>query len=194
MDIIEEILKKGTSANKSVAGDDLFKPGTLANVMRDEAKLIRDATGGKSSAKKLDEILSPDQKRKLDAIVKETSRAETIAREGTGRGSPTRQRTVGQGLLNQFGTAFAGPTAGRALQNSTVGNTLTKIPDYLYRNVAEPRIQQILTDMTLDPGNAAKLMARLSPANRSEVRKALESKAVQQVFRALLPAYALGMD
>ena len=78
------------------------------------------------------------------------------------------------------------------VQNSTVANTLIRLLQYAYQHVAEPRIQQVLTDITLDPGNGAKIMARLSPANRSEVQKALQSRAVQQLFRASLPAYAFG--
>lgn len=193
-DIADEVRKRGTSSLSDLGGSPRLMPGGITRSMSDEQALIKKATGGKAKQKELKDILEPDQLTKLKAVSDETDRMAAVASAGAGPGSPTAQRTVGQNILNKLGGSLIGPSAGHALQNSTLANTAMKLPQMMYQNIAEPRIQQILTDMTLDPGRANEIMAKLSPANRGQVEKALKSKAVQQVFRAALPSYFLGSE
>lgn len=192
-DIADEVRKRGTSSLSDLGGSPRVMPGGITRAMSDEKALIKKATGGKVPQKELKDILEPDQLQKLKAVSSEADQMAAVASAGAGPGSPTTQRAVGQNILNKFGS-LAGPAAGTMAQNSTVLNTMMKLPQMLYQHVAEPRIQQILTDMTLDPGRANEIMAKLSPSNRSEVEKALKSKAVQRVFRAALPSYFLGSE
>lgn len=187
--IFGHILDKGTSGNKSILGDDLIKPGTLANMMRDEEKIIRQATEGKSQGKQLTDVLTPAQKAKLDTVVKEVSNEETVRREGMGRGSPTAKRTAGINVIDKLVTALVGPALGKTVSNSSLGYAAASVPNIMYKSSAEPRIQEILTTISLNPGSAPKVMASLSPKNRNLVQKFLESQAMQHVFRSSLPAY-----
>ena len=59
---------------------------------------------------------------------------------------------------------------------------------YVKGKLIEPRIQTALTDMTLNPGKAFDIMAKLSTKERGMVEEALNNKLVRQSLRSSLPA------
>ena len=184
MDVAGEVLKRGTSATSDLAGNPRLMPDGLLRSVRDEAALIRQATG-RQPAKELSMLLDPEQLTKLRAVTNETDRAAAVARAGAGPGSATAQRLATQNILNKMG---GGWLMGSALQNSTLANSLARPVQWMYQHVAEPRIQAALTEITLNPGRAKEVMARLSVKDRGLLTTALADKRTQQLMNSALPA------
>lgn len=184
-DVAGEVLKRGTSATTDLAGNARLMPNSLANSMRDEGKLIKQATGRDLGTTKLSDLLEPDQLSKLTAVAKEVDRSAAVARAANGPGSATAQRLASQNILQQI----IGPTGlPKSWAESTLLNTAMRPVQFAYSGVAEPKIQMTLADLLLNPDKAAKAMAAATPAQRSQLAKVLENPQLQQAARAALPA------
>jgi hypothetical protein len=187
MDVAGEVLTRGTAGTTDLAGNPRILPSPMLNSVRDEAGLIRKATG-RQPAKTLEELLEPDQLARLKAVLEETDRSAAVAR--TGPNSATAQRLSSQRVLDQLG-----PVLGLSnLPQSTVGQTLLKPLQFMYRNVADPKIQSILTDALLNPGKSKELFAGMSGGNRSLLVKALNKAIENRVTRQALPALYFATD
>jgi hypothetical protein len=184
-DVASEVLKRGTSATTDLAGNVRLMPNSLANSMRDEGKLIKQATGRDLGTTKLSDLLEPDQLAKLTAVAKEVDRSAAVARAANGPGSATAQRLASQNILQQI----IGPTGlPKSWAESTLLNTAMRPVQFAYSGVAEPKIQMTLADLLLNPDKAAKAMAAATPAQRSQLAKVLDNPQLQQAARAALPA------
>ena len=183
MDVVGEILKRGTSATSDMGGNPRLMPDGLLRSVRDEAALIKQATG-RQPAKELSGLLEPEQLTKLRAVIGETDRAAAVKRAGAGPGSATAQRLASQNVLNKAG----GLLGAANLQNNVYAQSITRPLQYLYDHVAEPRIQQLLTEITLNPGKAKSIMSNLSVKDRGIVQGILQDRAVKQSLTTVLPA------
>lgn len=157
MDIGEHISRKATANLSDLAGNPKLHANSLAGMLRDEPKLIEQATGRKGLGDSLANILNPDQMATLRAVAAETERAAAVATAGNGPGSATTQRMASQNILRQM----VGPTglpaswAESAIANTAIGKPFNLI----YGGVAEPKIQQKLAQAVLDPETAKAVLA-----------------------------------
>ena len=177
MDVGEELIKRGTSPMPDLYGNPQIRVGGLLGALKDEPALIKRATGG-YGGDSLDSLLTPDQLAKVTAVSDETGRRSAVLGAGQGSGSPTAQRSVGIDLLTGAGGLATGGKMG----------LVRGLAKYVKGKLIEPRIQTALTDMTLNPGNARDIMAKLSQKDRGMVEEALNNKLVRQSLRSSLPA------
>lgn len=186
MDVAGEVLKRGTSATGDLAGNPRLMPDALGRAVKDEGRLIKQATG-RDVATDLASLLEPDQLAKLRAVVDETSRVAAVGRAGNGPGSATAQRLSSQNLLRQL----LGPTGmPETWSESTLAQTLLRPIQFGYQ-AAEPRIQQTLAELILDPSRAQAALAAAAPAQRGQLAAVLNDPALQQAARVVLPALTL---
>jgi hypothetical protein len=152
MDIGEHIARKSTSNTSDLAGNPRMQANALLGILRDEPRLIEQATGRKGLGNELENILSPDQMNLLRNVASETDRAAAVATAGNGPGSATAQRMASQNVLRQIvgATGLPASWAESVLANTAIGKPL----NLLYGGVAEPKIQQALAQAVLD-SNAA---------------------------------------
>lgn len=187
-DVAAELLKRGTSATSDLGGNPRLMPNALLGAARDEGKLIQQATG-RQPATTLADLMEPDQLAKLRGVIGETDRAGAVARAANGPGSATAQRMASANVLRQL----LGPTGlPNSWAESTMLNTAMRPVQFAYSGVAEPKIQQVLADLLMDPAKAqaAMLAARTAPQSLpSAVRAALPY--LEQAMRASTPAAAL---
>lgn len=191
MDTAAEILRRGTSATSDLAGNPRLMPNQLAQALRDEPALIKRATG-RDVGRSLSDLLEPDQLAIVRGVAGETDRAAAVARAANGPGSATAQRMASQNVLRQL----LGPTGlPESWAESTMLNTLLRPVQFAYNGVAEPKIQQVLADLLLNPAKAQAAMraAQTSPQSLPPaVRAALPYLA--QAGRASTPSVALSMS
>lgn len=188
MDIADEVLKRGASSTTDLAGNVRLMPNAMANTMKDEARLVGQATGGRMKTT-LADMLEPDQLAKLKAVSGEVDRVGAVARAGNGPGSATAQRLASQNVLRQT----LGPTGlPESWAESTLLNTVMKPVQFAYNGIAEPRIQQVITELLLDPSRAQAVMqaGRTAPSSLPpHVRAALPY--LEQALRVSTPAAAV---
>lgn len=185
-DVAAELLKRGTSATSDLAGNARLMPAALARAARDEGKLIKSATGRDLPQKTLADLMEPEQLAKLQAVLKESDRAAAVVKSGNGPGSATAQRLASQNVLRQI----LGPTGlPQSWAEGTLLNTVTRPVQFAYNGVAEPKIQQTLAELLLNPAKAQSALqsARTAPQRLSpEIRAALPY--LEQVMKASVPA------
>ena len=149
MDTAAEILQRGTSATSDLAGNPRIMPDQLARTLRDEPALMRRATG-RDMGQTLGDLLDPQQLAVVRGVAGEADRAAAVARAANGPGSATAQRLSSQNLLRQIGGPLGIP---ETWAESALLQTAMR-PVQFAASVAEPRIQQVLADLVLDPTRA----------------------------------------
>lgn len=156
MDIGEQIARKATSNTSDLAGNQRMQANALLGLLRDEPRLIEQATGRKGLGNKLADILTPEQMNKLQSVASEADRAAAVATAGNGPGSATAQRMASQNILRQL----IGPTGMPASwAESVLANTVLGKPfNLVYGGVAEPKIQQALAEAVLNPQTAQRML------------------------------------
>jgi len=187
-DVAAEVLKRGTSATSDLGGTPRLMPNNLLNAVKDEAALIKRATGRDMNTT-LADLMEPGQLAKLLAVTSETDRAAAVARAANGPGSATAQRMASQNVLRQLLGPLGLP---ESWAESTMLQTAMRPVQFAYSGVAEPKIQQVLADLALDPAKAQAVMlaARTAPQKLSpEVRAALPYLA--QIGRVTAPSVAM---
>lgn len=185
MDVAAEVLRKGApKETRDLSGNLRLMHDATTGTLRDEAALIRSATGRKDAGNSLADLLEPDQLNALRAVVSEVDRSAAVARAANGPGSGTAQRLASTNLLRQIG-----------LPENMVDNALVQTlmrPVQFGAKVAEPRIQQVLLDIVLDPAKAQAALAAATPAQRVQLQKLISNPQLAQAIRASVPAGALG--
>ncbi len=178
MDIGEKLTSRALSNTSDLAGNKRMQANALLGMLRDEPRLIEQATGRKGLGDSLDKILTPEQLKMLRAVASETDRSAAVAAAGNGPGSATAQRLASQNVLQRLIGPTGLPTswAESALANTVIGKPL----NLLYSGVVEPKIQQKLASAVLDPDAAKAFLAaarELPPAEQSALRKLLVESA-----------------
>jgi hypothetical protein len=187
MDVAETLFRKGTSATSDLGGTPRLLPDRYVNLLKNEEATVKAATGREMG--KLSQLLDPEQLQKVMAVGQELDRAAAVGRAGNGPGSATAQRLSSQNILRQL----LGPTGlPESWAESTLLNTAMRPVQFAYSGVAEPRIQQVLAELMLDPtkAQAALQAARIAPHTLSpEMRAALPY--LEHAMRTALPAAAV---
>lgn len=186
MDTAAEVLRRGTSATADLAGNPRLMPNQLARALQDENALVRRATGRNLGG--LDNVMDANQLATIRAVAAETDRAGAVARAANGPGSATAQRLASQNVLRQI----LGPTGlPESWAESTLLNTAMRPVQFAYNQVAEPRIQQLLADIALNPSRAQAVLQAATPAQRAQIQAILENQLLLQAARSTAPALAI---
>lgn len=190
-DVAAEVLKKGTASTADLAGNARLMPNAVGNVMKDEGKLIKNATGRDLGTSKLSDLLDPQQLQKLTAVAKEVDRAAAVGRAANGPGSATAQRLSSQNILRQI----LGPTGlPESWAESTLLNTAMRPVQFAYSGVAEPKIQSTLAELILNPEKAALALKAANPTERAMLVKVLKNPELARTVKAALPAAAVSSE
>ncbi len=168
MDIAGEVLRRGSSATSDLAGNPRLMPDSMLRALRDEPRLIKQATG-RDLGGSLDKVLDKEQLNALRSVADEVDRAAAVARAGNGPGSGTAQRLASTNLLQQIGVPSA-------LADNAFVQTLMR-PVQFGANIAEPRIQQALLNLIQNPALAAQAMQKATPVQRVALQKLISAAA-----------------
>jgi hypothetical protein len=149
MDVAQKILTSGASNTSDLAGNVRLMPNKLTGMLKDEAGLIKSATGRSGLGNTLADVMTPDQENLIRTLIAEVDKTGAVARAGNGPGSATAQRMASQNVLQRM----IGPTGlPTSLAESALANTIVGKPlNLVYGGVAEPKIQQALAEAVLDP-------------------------------------------
>lgn len=190
MDVGQRLLDKTTSATRDFSGNTRLQANAFARALNDEKSLVQKATDFKG-IKSLEDVMTPEQINMLNAIRNESETVANVATAGNAPGSPTAQRLASQNILRQI----AGPTGmPKSWVESTLLNTAMRPVQFVYNGVAEPKLQQTIADVLLNPKKAAEVLKAankglLSPAQK-RIAQAAGLLANQSVPAGLLAAYA----
>lgn len=172
MDVGERLLEKTTGAIRDMGGNQRLQANAFARALNDEQALVRNATGFKG-VNSLADVLTPEQQAGLQAVREELELAANLASAANGPGSQTAKSLASQNLLRQL----VGPTGlPETWADNAILQTLMR-PVQFGMQAAEPRIQQTLSEILLNPDLA---------------RQALSSAAPRQIPPAFQNALRLG--
>lgn len=182
MDVGQRLLDKTTSAIRDLSGNQKLQANAFARALNDEKSLVRNATGFKG-VNALADVMTPDQLNKLGAIRNELELASNLAAAANGPGSQTAKSLASQNLLRQI----VGPAG---LPQSWAESALLETalrPVQFGMKAAEPRIQNKLADILLDP---SKTSSALNAAQVKELNKSLARLLpyLQQAGQQSIPA------
>lgn len=182
MDVGQRLLDKTTGAIRDLGGNQRLQANAFARALNDEAGTVQKATGFKG-VNALADVLQPEQLSKLNAVRNELDLASNLAQAANGPGSQTAKSLASQNLLRQI----LGPTGlPQSWAESTMLETLLR-PVQFGMKAAEPRIQNKLAEIMLDPSKAGNA---LSAAQKKELSNALQRVApyLQQAGQQSIPA------
>lgn len=182
MDVGQRLLDKTTGAIRDLGGNQRLQANAFARALNDEAGTVQKATGFKG-VNALADVLQPEQLSKLNAVRNELELASNLAQAANGPGSQTAKSLASQNLLRQI----LGPTGlPQSWAESTMLETLLR-PVQFGMKAAEPRIQNKLAEIMLDPSKAGNA---LSAAQNKELSNALQRVApyLQQAGQQSIPA------
>lgn len=182
MDVGQRLLDKTTGAIRDLGGNQRLQANAFARALNDEAGTVQKATGFKG-VNALADVLQPEQLSKLNAVRNELDLASNLAQAANGPGSQTAKSLASQNLLRQI----LGPTGlPKSWAESTMLETLLR-PVQFGMKAAEPRIQNKLAEIMLDPSKAGNA---LSAAQKKELSNALQRVApyLQQAGQQSIPA------
>jgi hypothetical protein len=160
MDVAGQLAEK--SVNKLTGN---LRPNDYANALTD--KTARQATG--FSGATLENTMEPAQLNQLNMLLNDVQRANAAQNAGRGAGSDTVQKLAYTNILDKAGV----PSFLREFAPAQVaGNLLGRGADAVYGR-ANREISNRLAEVMLDPGQAALLMERATPAQRNALAEAL---------------------
>jgi hypothetical protein len=189
MDTADALLKKGTSATGDLSGTPRLMPEALNRAAGAEEKLIAQATGRDLPQKTLKELFAPQDYAKLQGVLSETDKLAAVGRAANGPGSATAQRLASRNILRQTFGPLGLP---ESWAESTLLNTAMRPVQFAYSGVAEPKIQETLTKLIMNPEEARRvlLLARTAPQRLpANVQRALPY--LEQAMKTSVPATLL---
>lgn len=154
MDVGGRLLDKTTSAMRDLSGNNRLQANAFARALNDEETLLRQATGfrGRNA---LADVMTPQQVAGLNAVRDELELAANLATAANGPGSQTAKSLASQNLLRRL----VGPTG---MPQSWAESALLQgvaRPLQFAMKTAEPKIQNRLAEILMDPDQAAAVVA-----------------------------------
>lgn len=187
MDVAQGLLRAGTSATEDLAGNPRLMPQGLLGAIRDDAAqgaLVKKSTGRPLGL--LADVLEPDQLAKVRGVTDEVGRAAAVGRAANGPGSATAQRMASGNVLRQLLGPLGMP---QSWAESAVLQPFARGASNTIYSGAEPKIQQALADLVMDPSKAAAALkaAGVKPAQIPAAMRDLLAY-VEQAGRTSVPA------
>jgi len=182
MDVGQRLLDKTTAAVRDMGGQPRLQANAFSRAMNDEEALVRGATGFRDRS--LADVMTPQQMGTLGAVRNELETLANLNAAANGPGSQTAKMLASQNLLRQFAGPLGMP---EGWAESVLSQTLLRPVQFAYR-AAEPRIGAAIGRATLDPADAAALVAR----TRAHDAAALTPNALQALMQRYLPMSGAG--
>lgn len=160
MDVGQRLLDRTTANMRDLGGNQRLQANAFSRALNDEQQLVRQATGFRG-VNSLDDVLDPSQQAALNAVRGELETAANLSSAANGPGSQTAKSLASQNLLRRL----LGPTGmPESWAESAILQTVAR-PVQFAMNAAEPRIQNRLAEVMLNPEQAAMVleMARALP-------------------------------
>lgn len=168
MEVGQRLLDKTTASLRDMGGNSRLMANSFAKALDDESALVRASTGLKGG-QGLGDILEPGQLQGLNAVRSELELGADLARAANGPGSQTAKSLASQNLMRQM----IGPTGlPQSWAESTMLSTLAR-PVQFGMQAAEPRIQETLAKIMLDPVLARKALEAAQPSMMHPVTRGL---------------------
>lgn len=162
MDVGQRLLDKTTGAIRDLGGNQRLQANAFARALNDEQALVRNATGFKG-VNALSDVMTPQQVNQLNAVRDELELVANLAQAANGPGSQTAKSLASQNLVRQL----LGPTGlPQNWAESTLLQTLLR-PVQFGMQAAEPRIQNKLSEILLNPEMARNALQAAQPAQIS---------------------------
>lgn len=151
-------------------------PGRMSVAADDLDAIAKKATGFKRA--KAAKILSDQQKRALELVEKDLSRAGAAAKLPRVGGSDTARNLISQNILERTLGPLGIPVPQGGIRGGAVevSRSLANGIDIAYKLAgSNERVAALLSGAVLDAGEAARIMKSLTPAQRGAVMKALSA-------------------
>lgn len=186
----ERLVERASGALRDFSGNRRLQANAFAKAMNDEGELIRQATGFRGGPQSLDDVLTPSQMDRINAVRNELELVANLSQAANGPGSQTAKMLASQNLLRQI----AGPMG---LPDSFVENAVSQSllrPVQWGMNAAEPRIQAAIARGLLDPEEAMRLVTSARRADAIAPPNALQLLMQRSAPAAIggLSAYGAG--
>lgn len=162
MDVGQRLLDKTTGAMRDLGGNQRLQANAFARALNDEQGLVRNATGFRG-VNALDDVMTPEHINQLNAVRGELELVANLAQAANGPGSQTAKSLASQNLLRQIAGPLGVP---QSWSESALLETLLR-PVQFGMKAAEPRIQNKLTEILLDPSLARNALQAAQPAQLS---------------------------
>lgn len=157
----ERLLNTTQGAIRDFGGDRRLQANAFAKALNDEANLLQQATGFRGAPQSLDDVMTPTQMGRLNAIRDELEMVANLGQAANGPGSQTAKMLASQNLLRQI----AGPAGlPESFFDSVLSQTLMR-PVQFGLQAAEPRIGAAIGRGLMDPGEAQRLISAASLAD-----------------------------
>jgi hypothetical protein len=154
MDVGQRLVEKTTSAIKDLGGNNRLQANAFARALNDEQTLVRKATGFRG-VNGLDDVLTPQQTAALNAVRDELELVANLSTAANGPGSQTAKSLASGNMLRRL----LGPTGmPQSWAESALLQTAVR-PVQFAMQAAEPKIQNRLAEIMLNPEQAAAAMA-----------------------------------
>lgn len=184
----ERLIDRTTGAIRDFSGNQRLQANAFAKALNDEAELIRQSTGFRGGPQTLEDVLTPTQLGRVNAVRNELERLANLSQAANGPGSQTAKMLASQNLLRQFAGPLGLP---ESFSESVLSQTLMR-PVQFGLQAAEPRIQERIAAGLLDPTEARALIEAAARANAVRPPNALERLARRAGPLALANASAQG--
>lgn len=187
MDVAERLIDKTTAAIRDMSGNPRLQANAYARALDNEKGLVQNATGFKG-VKSLDDVMTPEQMKALNAIRSEMELSANLSNAANGPGSQTAKSLASQNLLRRI----IGPTGmPQSWAESAMLQTAMR-PVQFGMQAAEPKIQRVLLEAMLDPSKARALLDAANPAEKAQLVKLMTNPALIRLLRGVPTATALG--
>lgn len=153
MDVGQRLLDKTTAAMRDMGGNQRLQANAFARALNDEQALVRGATGFKG-VNALEDVMDPQQIAALQAVRSELERVSNLASAANGPGSQTAKSLASQNLLRQT----LGPLGLPQNWSEAAFWQTAMRPAQFAMQAAEPKIQNELARLLLNPAQAAEVM------------------------------------
>jgi len=185
MDVGRRLLDKTTAAVRDLGGNQKLQAKAFSRALNDEQSLVRSATGFKG-VNALEDVMTPEQIGKIGAVRNELELIANLGNAANGPGSQTAKSLASQNLLRQV----LGPTGlPQSWAEGTMLQTLMR-PVQFGMAAAEPRIQNKLAEIMLNPDAAKKALKSVTPKEANKLLQLLAPYA-QQAAQQSVPAAAV---
>jgi hypothetical protein len=181
MGVGQRLLDK-TTASVRDQGQMRLQANAFSRALNDEEALVKGATGFRGQS--LADVMDPQQMGTLGAVRNELEMLANLNAAANGPGSQTAKMLASQNLLRQAAGPLGLP---ESWAESVLSQTLMRPVQFAYR-AAEPRIGAAIGRATLDPAEAAALVARTRAFDQS----AITPNALQALMQRYLPMSGAG--
>lgn len=172
MDVARDLERRYTPASNEYGPASQENGAAYMKALRAAQDSVKKATGREGA---IGEVMATGDVNRLENVARDLARKEYSQQAGRAVGSPTAQNLISQNFIQQI-MEGAGLPASAAMEN-TLLNTLLR-PVQFAGKMAEPRVNDILTELVLNPQAASEALRRLpAGAQKQQLSRLLTNAA-----------------